>query len=199
MDDLTLLAEAEHELGRVVASIAPDELDVISNCPPWTVRHLASHSLKNQLFWAGVVSGAELMPQAEAMAAVPYEGDLAPVAADVTERVVHLWQADGVMTASHPTPFGELPGAVVVNFAIVDAAIHAWDLAASLGRPIEFPASWIPGMTGVVELTCTDHAVELGLIKPPTTPPPGATDTQRLAAASGRTTEGRRHVMRSRS
>ena len=42
-------------------------------------------------------------------------------------------------------------------------------------------------MTDVVALTCNDHAVELGLIKPPTVPPADATDTERLMAAAGRT------------
>src|SRR3954447_23306210 len=178
MDDLTLLSQAEYELGRVVAEISAGEMDVVSNCPPWTVRRLASHALKNQLFWAGLVTGHDLMPQDEAMAAVPYEGELALIAGEVTERVVELWHTDGVMTTSHVTPFGELPGAVVVNFALVDAAIHAWDLSARLARPIESPASWSAGMSSVVELTCTEHAVVIGLIKPPTTPPPDATDTQ---------------------
>ena len=113
------------------------------------------------------------MPQREAMAAVPYHGELAPIAAEVTDQVVRLWHAEGVLTAHHETPFGELPGAVVLNFAVVDAAAHAWDLSASLGRAIEFPAEWIPRMTGVVELTCTEHAVELGLVEPPTEPPTG--------------------------
>ena len=187
MDDLTLLAQAEHEMGRVIGALADAELELDSNCPPWTVRRLASHALKNQLFWAGLVTGHDLMPQDEAMGAVPYEGDLAPIAAEVAARVVELWHTDGVMTASHDTPFGALPGAVVINFALIDAAAHAWDLSASVGRAIEFPPEWIPGMTGVVELTCTEHTVEVGLVKPPTTPPPDATDTQRLMAAAGRT------------
>jgi uncharacterized protein (TIGR03086 family) len=186
MDDLTLLSQAEYELGRVVAEIAAGEMDVVSNCPPWTVRRLASHALKNQLFWAGLVTGHDLMPQDEAMAAVPYEGELALIAGEVTERVVELWHTDGVMTTSHVTPFGELPGAVVVNFALIDAAAHAWDVSASLGRAIEFPPAWIPGMIGVVELTGTEHTVEIGLVKPPVTPPADATDTQRLMAAAGR-------------
>jgi len=190
MDDLTLLSQADYELGRVVAELADGDMDVVSNCPPWTVRRLASHALKNQLFWAGLVTGRHLMPQDEAMAAVPYEGDLAPVAAEVTAQVVELWHMDGVMTASHVTPFGELPGAVVINFALIDAAAHAWDVSASVGRPIEFPAEWIPGMTAVVELTCTEHTVELGLVKRPTTPPSDATDTQRLMAAAGRSIPG---------
>jgi uncharacterized protein (TIGR03086 family) len=186
MDDLTLLTQGVRELERVIAGVDDAETARETNCPPWTVRHLASHVLKNQLFWAGCVTGQDLMPQGEAMAAVPYDGDLAPVAASVAEQVIQLWHTDGVLEAHHVTPFGELPGAVVVNFALIDAAAHAWDLSASLGRPIEFPAEWIPGLTGVVELTCTEHSVELGLIKPPTDPPADATDTQRLMAAAGR-------------
>jgi uncharacterized protein (TIGR03086 family) len=190
VDDLTLLSQAEYELGRVVAELADGEMDVVSNCPPWTVRRLASHAVKNQLFWAGLVTGHDLMPQDEAMAAVPYEGDLAPIAAEATAQVVELWHTDGVMTGLHVTPFGELPGAVVINFALIDAAAHAWDVSASLGRAIEFPPAWIPGMTKVVELTCNEHTIEIGLVKPATAPPPGATDTQRLMAAAGRSIPG---------
>jgi uncharacterized protein (TIGR03086 family) len=190
MDELTLLTAAEHELSQVIAGLGVAETEVVSNCPPWTVRRLASHALKNQLFWAGLVAGQELMAQKEAMAAVPYDGDLAPIADDVTTQVVQLWHTDGVMDALHDTPFGALPGSVVVNFALVDAATHAWDLTASLGRPLEFPADWIPGMTSVVALTCTEHAVEIGLVKPPTDPPADATATQRLMAAAGRTIPG---------
>lgn len=187
MDELTLLTAAEHELSQVIAGLGADETDVVSNCPPWTVRRLASHALKNQLFWAGLVAGERLMAQEEAMAAVPYDGDLAPIADEVTTRAVQLWHTDGVMDTLHDTPFGALPGSVVVTFALVDAAAHAWDLTASLGRPLEFPADWIPGMTSVVAMTCTEHAVEIGLVKPPTDPPTGATATQRLMAAAGRT------------
>jgi uncharacterized protein (TIGR03086 family) len=187
MDDLTLLTGTMRELGRVIAGVDDAEMGNATNCPPWTVRHLASHVLKNQLYWAGSVTGQDLMTQDEAMAAVPYTDDLGPIAADVTARVLELWYGEGVLAAHHVTPFGELPGSVVVNFALIDAAAHAWDLSASLGRAIEFPSEWIPGLTGVVELTCTEHTVELGLVKPPTEPPADATDTQRLMAAAGRT------------
>jgi len=186
MDDLALLSETVNELGRVVACVSTAEMETASNCPPWTVRRLASHALKNQLFWAGLVTGEELMAQDEAMAAVPYDGDLAPVATDVAAEVLERWQRDGVMTAQHVTPFGVLPGAVVVNFALIDASAHAWDVSASVGRPLEFPAGWIPGLARVVELTCTEHTVEIGLVKPPVDPPGDATDTQRLMAAAGR-------------
>ena len=187
MDHLTLLEHAEGQLVQVIQGLDDAEMDVLSNCPPWTVRRLASHALKNQLVWAGSASDQQLMPLDEAMAAVPYDGDLAPIASDVAARVLDLWRGDDVMTTQHETPFGQLPGAVVVDFAIIDAAAHAWDLSSSLGRAIDFPAETIPDMADVVALTCTEHAIELGLIKPPTEPPADATDTERLMAAAGRT------------
>ena len=99
MDHLTLLAYAEDELNRVIAGLDESEMDAATNCPPWTVRHLASHVLKNQLFWAGSVTGQQLMALDESMAAVPYEGDLAPIADEVTAQALQLWRSDGVMEA----------------------------------------------------------------------------------------------------
>ncbi len=187
MDHLTLLEYAEDELNRVITGLDEAEMDVVTNCPPWTVRDLASHVVKNQLFWAGPVTGQRLMALEESMAAVPYEGDLGPIAAEATARALDLWHTDGVMTALHDTPFGVLPGVVVVDFAVIDAAAHAWDLSASLGRAVEFSPGSIPALTEVVALTCNDQAIELGLIKPPTVAPVDATDTERLMAAAGRT------------
>jgi uncharacterized protein (TIGR03086 family) len=187
MDHLMLLEQAERQLDRVIQGIGTAEMDMMTNCPPWTVRRLASHALKNQLFWAGSVTGEQLMTQEEAMGAVAYLGDLAPIAAEVTARVTELWNREGAITAEHQTPLGVLPGAVVLDFAIIDAAAHAWDLSASLGRALAFPAETIPAMRDVVALTCTNQAVELGLIKPPTDPPPDATATEQLMAAAGRT------------
>ena len=187
MDHVTLLAYAEDELNGVIAGLDESEMDLVTNCPPWTVRRLASHTLKNQLFWAGLVTDQQLMALDEAMGAVPYEGDLAPVAAEVTTLALELWRGDGVMTAQHDTPFGLLPGAVVVDFAVIDAAAHAWDLSASVGRAIQFTPKSIPAMADVVALTCNEQAIELGLIKPPTEPPLDATETERLMAAAGRT------------
>jgi uncharacterized protein (TIGR03086 family) len=187
MDHLALLTYSEDMLHQVVRGLGAEEMGLDSNCPPWTIRHLASHALKNQLFWAGSVVGEDLMALEESMAAVPYEGDLGGIAAEVAEHAVRLWHRDGVMTAEHATPFGVLPGAVVVNFAIVDAAAHAWDVSASLGRAIEFSPDAVPALTDVFAVTCTDHTVELGLIKPPTEAPDDATDTERLLATAGRT------------
>lgn len=186
MDELATLDYALDELHDVVATLDDAQLDNATNCPPWTVRRLASHALNNQLRWAGLVTGQELVSVDDTMNAVPIEGDLAPIAEQVVKQVGTLWREGGVLDATHSTPFGELPGSVVVYFAIIDAIAHAWDLSASLGHPIEFDPDALPAITEVVATTCTDDARAAGLIQPATEPPPDATETERLMAAAGR-------------
>ena len=190
MDRLHTLDYGLGELRHVIGTLDESDMDRLSNCEPWSVRRLASHALNNQLVWAGLVTGQQLVPLEVAMGAEPIDGDLDPVAADVTTRVKELWRTDGILDALHVTPFGELPGSVVIDFAVIDAVAHAWDLSASLGRPLEFDPDQIPTITEVVATTCTDAAREHGLIKEPADVPAGATDTQRLMAAAGRAVGG---------
>jgi uncharacterized protein (TIGR03086 family) len=187
VDQLATLQYALDELRRTVGSLDDSHLGTVTNCAPWTVRQLASHALNNQLVWAGIASGQELVSFADTMSAVPYDGDLATYAADTAARAMAIWHADGVLDAMHTTPFGTLPGSVVVTFPTIDAIAHAWDLSASVGQPIEFDAEAMPAIAAVVAATCNDAAREHGLIKAATEPPADATETERLMAMAGRT------------
>jgi uncharacterized protein (TIGR03086 family) len=186
MDQMETLAFAIGELHREVDALAESDLDVVSNCDPWTVRRLASHALNNQLFWAGTVTGQELVKFEDSMGAVVYDGDLAEYADEVAERSLAMWATPGVMTAVHATPLGEVPGAVVINFSTIDALCHAWDLSVSVGRPLEFPPTSIPAITAVVEATCNDAAREHGLIADVAPISNDFSDTDRLMAQAGR-------------
>ncbi len=181
------LAFALDELTTVISALDDAQLDDATNCEPWTVRQLASHAANNQLLWGGMVTGQTMVSVEETMGAVAHEGALAPFAADAAGRALSMWRTDGVLDQVHATPFGELPGSVVILFPTVDAAVHAWDLSASVGSAIEFPPEMVPAMTAVVEATCTDAAREAGIIHPATQPPTDATATERLMAAAGRT------------
>src|SRR3954471_13237495 len=112
MDQLATLEYSVRELQSVVANLDDAQMDTITNCEPWTVRRLASHALNNQLLWAGLVTGQQLVTVETAMGAVPIDGDLEGVAAESTERAMALWRTDGVLDGVYATPFGELPGSV---------------------------------------------------------------------------------------
>ena len=190
MDQLATLQYSLDELRAVVASLDYSEMDTATNCEPWTVRRLASHALNNQLVWAGLVTGQELVSVDDTMGAVPIAGDLTPIADQIVGRAMALWRNDGVIDAIHSTPFGDLPGAVVINFATVDAIMQAWDLSASVGHPIEFSPDALPAISAVVEATCTDEVRAGGLIQSATEPPADASATERLVAAAGRSPRG---------
>ncbi len=185
-DQLATLEFALRTLQEQVVVLQDEQMEIVSNCEPWTVRRLASHALNNQLLWAGIVTGEQTVSPEETMGAVPYDGDLAQYAGDVTGRTLAMWATDGALSSSHITPMGELPGSVVINFAIIDAVCHAWDLAASVDHPIDFPPEMIPTISVVVAATCTDAAREHDLIKPVPPIPADATETERLMAAAGR-------------
>jgi uncharacterized protein (TIGR03086 family) len=186
VDRLDTLDYGLTELRRVIGSLDDAVMDDPTNCEPWSVRRLASHALNNQLVWAGLVTGQQLVTVEDAMGAVAISGDLGPVAGDVTSRASALWRTEGILDALHVTPFGELPGSVVIDFAIIDAAAHSWDLWTSIGRPFDFDPAQLPVLAEVVAATCTDGAREHGLIKPPPELPADATDTERLMSAAGR-------------
>ena len=187
MDQLATLEYALEELRRTVTTLGDAHMDVASNCEPWTVRRLASHALNNQLLWGGLVTAQHLVSVEETMGAAPYEGDLVAFANDVAVRAMMMWRTAGVLEATHATPFGELPGTVVVTFPTIDALAHAWDLSASVGHRMEFEPRAIPSISTIVDAVCTDDVRAMGIIKAATQSPADATDTERLMAAAGRT------------
>jgi uncharacterized protein (TIGR03086 family) len=186
MTQVETLKFALDELNAVVASLDRSQMDTVTNCEPWTVRQLASHAVNNQLLWAGMVTGQATVSVEDTMGAVPYEGDLVAFAQDAAGQALAMWSTEGVLERTHMTPFGELPGSVVILFPTVDAFVHAWDLSAAVGNAIEYTPAAIPTVTAVVQATCTDAAREHGVIQPATEPPANATDTERLMAAAGR-------------
>jgi uncharacterized protein (TIGR03086 family) len=185
-DPVATLDFALQGLQEQIVVLQDEQMEIVSNCEPWTVRRLASHALNNQLFWAGTVTGEQTVSFEATMGAEPYSGDLGQFAGEVTRRALDMWSTDGVFDANHVTPLGELPGGAVINFAIIDALCHAWDIAASVGDPIEFPPEMIPTIALVVAATCTDAARDHGLIKPVPPIPGDATATENLMALAGR-------------
>jgi hypothetical protein len=95
MDQMATLKFAVGELHREVVALDAAELDMLSNCAPWTVRRLASHALNNQLLWAGLVTGEETVSPEDTMGAVAYDGDLANYADEVVERSLAMWRPRG--------------------------------------------------------------------------------------------------------
>jgi uncharacterized protein (TIGR03086 family) len=106
-------------------------------CAEWTVTQVLQHAAGDQLAWSaalGVGSGPGQNPFAPS-------GDLDGNAADLLEPALvtarTAWAGIGPDQPAVPTPLpqGELPAEVAAAACALDAAVHAWDIAAALGRP----------------------------------------------------------------
>jgi uncharacterized protein (TIGR03086 family) len=180
------LVAAIDRLRRAIEELDGAELDGPSNCGGWSVRQLASHALNNQLIWGSMVTGTPTVTLEDTMAGTPIEGDLGPVGVDVAARSAAMWATPDVFGSVHTTPFGGLPGSVIINLPTFDALVHAWDLAVSTGRTCELSPSELAAVMAVAHSPIADGARDAGLVGPPVEAPDGATDTERLMAALGR-------------
>jgi uncharacterized protein (TIGR03086 family) len=133
VDDLEALRAAGAELARRLPAVREEDLDRPSACPGWSVFDLVNH----------VIGGGHrylLLMQGAATA------DLAPTR---TEDHVHpdplaqfrRWEEPLAAALAEPGaldrvvhhPVGDRPGRYLLRMRYLDLALHAWDLARSLG------------------------------------------------------------------
>jgi uncharacterized protein (TIGR03086 family) len=132
-DSLDRLAAAAALIGQAsqASQAAP------TPCAEWTVTQVLQHAAGDQLAWAaalGVGSGPDGNPFEPSGHLDQGVGELLDPAL-ATARTA--WAKIGSVDDAVPTPLpqGELPAPVAAAACALDAAIHAWDIAAALGQP----------------------------------------------------------------
>lgn len=151
------LDRAHRALQRAVDLLDPESLRLPTPCDRWTVAQVLEHAVLDQRIWAGVV-GDGAPPDGDAFAP---SGDLpADVSAMTRTALTHaaqVWHrlSPDTHRVSSPLPQGELDVDTARNAAALDAAIHAWDIAAALGAQPnlddELAAALLPVATLIVE------------------------------------------------
>ena len=106
-------------------------------CTEWTVTQVLQHAAGDQLAWAAAL-GMGGGPADNPFAPSGYLGSSVNDLLDPSLATARsAWAAIGHDNQAVPTPLpqGELPAAVAAAACALDAAIHAWDIAAALGQP----------------------------------------------------------------
>jgi uncharacterized protein (TIGR03086 family) len=126
------LARALDATGHVVEAVGPDQWSAATPCADWTASDLLRHLVRgNSLFAAAL--GGETLPQE----AGP---DLQAAYRDSAAALLAAFSAPGALERMVTSPFGTVPGAVVLNLRLTETLVHGWDLAQATGQPAEFPA-----------------------------------------------------------
>ncbi len=142
---LTLVDDRSAAL-RAALAAAPDHDARVPGCPDWTLRDLAAHLGEVQRFWAVVVraGAADGPPPPEARGDTAPHGDRVEWSAESTRLLLAAlteagpdapcwtwWAASGApMTAG-----------AVARHQVQEAAVHAYDAQAAVGRPEPVPAA----------------------------------------------------------
>ncbi|MFF5304025.1 TIGR03086 family metal-binding protein [Streptomyces sp. NPDC013161] len=135
---IEVLTRSHDYLREVVAAVPEAAWAAPSPCTGWTVRQVLNHARVDQQAYGLVLTGdrpdSDPFHPADTLAGDP-AAELDKVLRMVADAYAHL-PADAEQV---PTPLGPLPLPIAAATAAMDAAVHAWDIAAATGqnRPLE--------------------------------------------------------------
>jgi uncharacterized protein (TIGR03086 family) len=133
-----VMTEALELLRAAGAHVATDdERTAATPCSEWTVTQVLQHAAGDQLAWAAAI-GTGNGPRDNPFAPSGHlDGSVDDLLAPAIAAAETAWGgvAAGAGPLPTPLPHGALPAPTAAAAAALDAAVHAWDVTAALGRP----------------------------------------------------------------
>ncbi|MDF5756755.1 TIGR03086 family metal-binding protein [Spongiactinospora sp. TRM90649] len=134
-----ILDEAYLALRTAVRGVADGDWELPTPCEAWNVTQVVQHASGDQVGYAGFITGGR-MPTEDPFAP---SGKVAGSPVDLAEEAMtygtSAWvtvEADAeAVPVPIPVPGGTLPARAAVAVCALDAAVHAWDIAAATGQP----------------------------------------------------------------
>ncbi|TDD13116.1 TIGR03086 family protein [Kribbella turkmenica] len=189
VDYVSLDAHAVRAGIDLVTRATADDLTKPTPCRSWTLYGLLAHMATQHYGFAAASRGDE----DEAGWKVRDLGD-DPVKAYVesAEHVLTAFAEDGVADRTFPlVEFGtSFPGAQAISFHFIDYVVHSWDVARTLGLPVDFTPEVLDAAKAVAELVpAGDFRLTPGSPFGPAVPWSGTDPLDRIVAHLGRNPE----------
>jgi uncharacterized protein (TIGR03086 family) len=168
---------------HLVAEIQPADLARPTPCAGWTVYDLVAHMTGQQLGFAAAARGSGHRLERWVPSAAPYT--------DVCVDVLAAFSAPGVQERGFALPEirsgGIFPAPIAISFHLVDNVVHAWDIAVSIGAPLELDDDVLASAVRVAEqVPDGPDRMRDGAAFGPARPGAGANDLERTLLLLGR-------------
>jgi uncharacterized protein (TIGR03086 family) len=132
-DPIELLVVANDEFARRLRRVGAGDWRRPTPCSEWDVRALVNHVVGANVRYQLLLHGAPT-EQVEAMRFVDHLGDDALASfVETAQGVVASFHEDGALERISHHAAGDRTGRELLSMRILDAAIHAWDLARAIG------------------------------------------------------------------
>lgn len=162
MDQLAPLDAASLEFRARLAPITPAQWDMPTDLGDWTVRALIDHVIGANRMSVVLLGGGSREDGIAAMAASMADTDLLKAFDESTVAQREAFAAPGAFEKVVPHPAGDLPGARLFGFRLVDLTVHAWDLARATGGDLELNPMIVSSLWETLSPTAS-HLVATGV------------------------------------
>lgn len=150
------------------------DLDAVTPCDGWTVRHLLNHMLDTQRYFTSAAKGEEASPPGPVPPPL-ISDDPARDFANGREELLAVYGKPGVAEKTGPA----------LGIAFADQLLHGWDLARSTDQDAHMPEGLAEEALSCIHGQFTEEQRQ-GVFKPEITVPAGASPQERLLAYTGR-------------
>jgi len=152
VDMLGALDAATDEFGQRLALVGPEDWTLPTPCADWNLRYLAAHVIGGNRFAALVLGG---MPASEAidhvMSSSQFGSDATAAWATTCGVQASAFAEVGALERRIDHPLGEISGGEFLVFRVFDIALHAWDLARSIGASERLAPDLVDIVLDIVE------------------------------------------------
>ncbi len=182
MDDPRPLHRRAGELtGGLIDKITPAQLGLPTPCSQWDVRALINHIVNGQLRFTAVLKSEPGPERGDDVLGADPAADFRSSFAGLSA----IFDEDGFLERTVPTPFGEAQGARLVAMRATELTLHGWDLAAATGQSRLFDPELVAFASATFRAQPVPRA-DGGPFGPEQVVPELATDADLLAAHAGR-------------
>ena len=137
MQNWTVVTESLDLLEAVAAAVTDANGQAPTPCAEWTAAQVLQHAAGDQLAWAAAI-GVGTGPAENPFAPSGHlESSVDALVQPALAAARAAWASVKADDDAVPTPLpqGPLPAQIAAGACALDAAVHAWDIAAALGRP----------------------------------------------------------------
>lgn len=123
---------AQRAAEGIVAAVRPERLGDRTPCTEWTVRDLLNHLVYVDVLYAAHIRRAERPEPGERIGTDP-----TAAFREAGEQADAAFARAGALDELYPSPFGDVPGSVIVQHVVNELLVHSWDLARAVGLPTD--------------------------------------------------------------
>ncbi len=182
MEVTDALAETTGIVDGLVAGLTPEHREMKTPCKKWTVHDLVNHMANTSKAVAAMASGDMSLMPGDGVDHLP-EG---PVNGWNDGKMAITGAAGGDLDTVRQTPFGEVPGSMVLSVGVADLLTHGWDLAQATDQHIHASDELVATARSTWAMVVPPEARDGDRFDAEQPCPEGASALDQLAAFTGR-------------